>query len=52
MGFSGARAMILIAVLLVLVFAVSKFGFPGWFVPVGLLATAAVLKGTEQRASS
>ena len=52
MGFSGVRALILIAVLLVLVVAVSKFDMPGWFVPVGLLASAAILKGSEQRASS
>src|SRR5262245_52773854 len=52
MGFSGIRAVILIAVLLALIVAVTKFDFPGWFVPVGLLATAAILKGAEQRASS
>ena len=52
MGFSGVRALILIGVLVVLVVAVTKFDFPGWFLPVGLLATAAILKGSEQRASS
>ena len=52
MGFSGIRAVILIAVLLALVIGVSKFDLPGWFVPVGLLATGAILRNAEQRASN
>jgi hypothetical protein len=52
MGFSGVRAVILLGVLLGLIVAVTHFNFPGWFVPIGLLATAAILKKSEQRASS
>ena len=51
MGFSGLRALILIAVLVGLVLAVSKFDLPGWIVPIGLIGTAIVLKGAEQKAS-
>ena len=36
MGFSGIRAVILIAVLIGLVMAVSRFDLPGWLVPLGL----------------
>jgi hypothetical protein len=52
MGFSGLRAVIMGAILIALVVAVSKFGLPGWIVPVGLLVSGAVLKGAEQRASN
>ena len=51
MGFSGIRAVILIAVLIGLVVAVTKFDLPGWLLPVGLIASAAILKGAEQKAS-
>jgi hypothetical protein len=51
MGFSGARAIVLIAVLVVLMVAVTKFDLPGWIVPVGLLASAAILKNKEKAAS-
>jgi hypothetical protein len=51
MGFSGMRAVIMVGVLVVLGVAVFKFGLPGWILPVGLLATGLVLKGSEERAS-
>ena len=50
MGFSGIRAVILIAILIVLVLAVTKGGLPGWILPVGLLVSAAALKGSEKKA--
>jgi hypothetical protein len=52
MGFSGIRAVILIAVLIGLVLGVTRLDLPGWFIPVGLLLTAGVLKGTEKKASA
>ena len=52
MGFSGIRAGILVVVLILLVLGVTKFGLPGWLVPVGLLVTAGVLKGAEKKAST
>jgi hypothetical protein len=52
MGFSGVRALILIAVLVVLIVAVTKFDLPGWLLPVGLVGTAALLKNKEKAASS
>jgi hypothetical protein len=52
MGFSGMRAVILIVVLIALVLGTTKFGLPGWFVPVGLILAAVALKGAEKRASS
>jgi hypothetical protein len=52
MGFSGIRAVILIVVLVGLVLAVTKFGLPGWMLPVGLLLTAGLLKGAEKKASA
>ena len=51
MGFSGMRAVIMIAVLIGLVLAVTKFDLPGWLLPVGIIACGVILKGTEQRAS-
>jgi hypothetical protein len=51
MSFSGMRAVIMIAVLIGLGLAVFKLGLPGWILPLGLLVTGAVLKGTEQNAS-
>ena len=50
MGFSGIRAVILIVVLIGLVLAVTKFGLPGWILPVGLLVAAGALKGSEKKA--
>ena len=52
MGFSGFRALIMIAVLIGLVVAVTKFDLPGWLLPVGLLATGALLKNAEKAASN
>jgi len=52
MGFSGIRAVILIVVLVVLVLAVTKFGLPGWLLPIGMLITAGTLKGAEKKASA
>ena len=52
MGFSGIRAVILIAVLIGLVMAVSRFDLPGWLVPLGLVMTAGMLKGAEKKAES
>jgi len=51
MGFSGMRAVILIAVLVGLVLAVTKLHLPGWLLPVGLVGTGMVLKSSEQKAS-
>lgn len=51
MSFSGIRAVIMIAVMVVLFVGVFKFDLPGWLLPVGLLFTGAILKNTEQRAS-
>jgi hypothetical protein len=52
MGFSGFRAIIMVAVLIGLVVAVTKFDLPGWLLPVGLLATGALLKNAEKAASN
>lgn len=51
MGFSGIRAVILIVVLIGLVVGMSKFGLPGWTIPVGLIVTALLLKGSEKKAT-
>jgi hypothetical protein len=51
MGFSGLRAIIMLVVLVVLILAVTRFDLPGWLLPVGLLATGALLKGAEKAAS-
>jgi len=48
MGFSGIRAVILIAVLIGLVLAVTKLGLPGWILPVGLVLTAGLLRGSRK----
>jgi hypothetical protein len=50
MGFSGIRAVILIAVLIALLVAVTKLDLPGWILPVGLLVTAGALKSSEKKA--
>jgi len=52
MGFSGMRAVILIAVLIGLVLAVTKLGLPGWILPVGLIFTAGLLRAAEKKASA
>jgi hypothetical protein len=52
MSFSGLRAIILLAVFISLVLAVSRLGLPGWIVPVGLLVTGVVLKKSEKAASN
>jgi hypothetical protein len=52
MGFSGVRALIMGAVLILLVVAVTKFDLPGWLLPVGLLVSGGLLKGAEKRAAS
>ena len=51
MSFGGFRAVIMIGALVVLSVAVFKFGFPGFLLPVGLVATALVLKATEGNTS-
>ena len=48
MSFGGNRAVVMIGALVVLGVAVFKFGFPGWVLPVGLVVTGAVIKGTEK----
>ena len=48
MGFSGARAVLMIGALVVLVVAVTKFDLPGWIIPVGLIVAGVVVK--EKRA--
>ena len=52
MSFSGMKAVVLIGVLFALVVAVHKFGLPGWLVPVGLLLTGAILRGSEKKSST
>jgi hypothetical protein len=52
MGFSGVRAIIMVAILIVLIVAVTKFDLPGWLLPVGLLASGALLKNAEKAASN
>ena len=52
MSFSGLRAVVLVAVLIGLVLAVTKFDLPGWIVPVGLLVTGVALKNTEKAVSN
>jgi len=51
MSFSGVRALVLIAVLVVLVLGMSRFHLPGWIIPIGLLVTAGALKGKQKRVS-
>ena len=51
MSFGGIRAVILIVVLILLVLGVTRLDLPGWILPVGLLLTAAILKGTQKKAS-
>jgi hypothetical protein len=48
MGFSGARAVLMIVALVVLVVAVTKLDLPGWIIPVGLIVAGVLVK--ERRA--
>ena len=48
MGFSGARAVLMIVALVVLVVLVTKFDLPGWIIPVGLIVAGVLVK--ERRA--
>lgn len=52
MGFSGIRAIVTVAVLIVLLIGVTRFDLPGWSLPVGLVAAGVALKAWEKRASS
>jgi len=52
MGFSGPRALIMVAVLVVLVVGIGQYDLPGWILPVGLIGTGVLLKAWEKRASS
>ena len=52
MGFSGMRALIMGGILIALIIAVTKFELPGWLLPVGLLLSGAVLRKSEESASS
>jgi hypothetical protein len=52
MGFSGIRAVILLAVLVGLMAVVGRYDLPGWLVPLGLVLTAGVLKGAEKKAEA
>jgi hypothetical protein len=52
MSFGGFRSAILIVVLIVLILGVTRLDLPGWILPVGLLVTAGILKGTEKKASA
>jgi hypothetical protein len=52
MSFGGIRAIILVVVLIGLVLGVTKLGLPGWTLPVGLILTGVLLKGTEKKASA
>jgi hypothetical protein len=52
MSFSGIRAVVLIVVFVVLLLGISKFNFPGWVLPVGLIAAAVVLKSVKIGPSS
>ena len=44
MGFSGIRAVIMIAILIGLVLAVTKLDLPGWILPVGLIVSGILVK--------
>ena len=52
MGFFGLRALIMVAVLVLLVFGVTTYDLPGWILPVGLIGAGVPLKAWESRASS
>jgi len=44
MGFSGVRAVIMFAILIALVLAVTKLDMPGWILPVGLIVSGILVK--------
>ena len=48
MGFSGARAVLMIVALVVLVVLVTKFDLPGWIIPVWLIVAGVLVR--EKRA--
>ena len=52
MGFSGIRAVLMGAILVVLLVAITKFDLPGWILPVGLILSAVVLRSSEEQASN
>jgi len=53
MGFSGVRAVIMIAILIGLILAVTKLGMPGWILPVGLIVSGILVKSvTINRATA
>lgn len=52
MSFGGVRAIVLGAVFVVLLLAVTKFDLPGWILPVGLIAAGVLLKGERKSASA
>ena len=52
MGFSGIRALIMVAVIVLLLIGMSRFNMPGWLVPVGILAAGTLLKAREKKVSS
>jgi len=52
MGFSGIRAVILIALLVVLLLGITRFDLPGWILPVGLITGGALLKGWEKKSTA
>jgi len=53
MGFSGVRAVIMIAILIGLILAVTKLDMPGWVLPVGLIVSGVLVKSvTIKRATA
>ena len=50
MGFSGFRAVMMIAAFVLLVVAVTRFDLPGWIIPVGLIVAGVVVRAKEKRA--
>ena len=53
MGFSGVRAVIMIAILIALILAVTKLDMPGWILPVGLITSGILVKSvTIKRATA
>jgi hypothetical protein len=52
MGFSGIRAVLMIALLFVLVIGVTRFDLPGWIVPVGFITGGVLLKGWEKKSTA
>ena len=53
MGFSGVRALVMIAILIGLVLMVTKLDMPGWILPVGLIVSGILVKSvTIKRATA